>query len=98
MATETTKTAPVSAKITDTQFSITQTFTTTSVEDKVLTFTKDNLVEQRANIVKQRDAQIAELQALKAAELADIDAYLAEAEKLGIKLAAEVVIDEPIIK
>lgn len=89
MATETQKSAPVTEKLNDTQFKITEQVTTTSVEDRVLVFTKDSLIEQRENITKQRDAQIAEIQALKASELAEIDRYWAEGEKVGAKTAAE---------
>ena len=82
--------APIAEKVDDTRFRITQTRTTTNVEDVVSVYTIDELTEQRANIVAQRDAQIAELQKLKTEELAKVDAFLAQAEKLGIKAEAEI--------
>lgn len=85
MPTTTQTTLPVSTKISETEIKITQTATTTIIEDKVLNFTKEGLTKQREDIISQRDAQIAELQALKTKELAEVDVYLAECAKLGIK-------------
>lgn len=82
--------APIAEKVDDTRFRITQTRTTTNVENVVSVYTINELTEQRANIVAQRDAQIAELQKLKTEELAKVDAFLAQAEKLGIKAEAEI--------
>jgi hypothetical protein len=87
MATETQKSAPVVEKLNDTQIKITRTVTI--VESQPLVFTKDGLIEQRENIVKQRTAEITRMDA----ELEEIDSYLAEAEKAGIKTAAEVEAD-----
>jgi len=85
MSTTTQATAPIAEKVDDTRFRITQTRTTTNVEDVVSVYTIKELTEQRARIVAQRDEQIAELQKLKTEELAKVDAFLEEAKKLGIK-------------
>jgi len=98
MATTIEETKPVIEKISDTELRISRTRTTTSVEEQsiISNYTKDFLLKQIEQINAQRDgfkasleAQLADNEAKRSAEIAECELLLAECDKAGIMTAAE---------
>ena len=69
------------AKISDNEIKVVKTETTESEQN----YTYEYLLTQRANIIKQKEADDAK----RDEEIAEVDALLAECEKLGISAKVE---------
>ena len=69
------------AKISDNEIKVVKTETTESEQN----YTYEYLLTQRANIIKQKEAWNAK----RDEEIAEVDALLAECEKLGISAKVE---------